>query len=67
MDFEKGETIQEIIENTFVLFYFNLCTGDYAISWAEDEMIRQVELEEYEIAEGIKKAINFKKYGNSNL
>jgi|TARA_R110002167_G_C12687604_1_gene652084 hypothetical protein len=67
MDFERGETTKEIIENTFCMFYFNIQTGDYTMKYCEEEMLRNVEAEEYEIAEGIKKAINFKKYGDSTL
>tara|TARA_R110000744_G_scaffold132346_1_gene240524 strand:+ start:590 stop:793 length:204 start_codon:yes stop_codon:yes gene_type:complete len=65
MDFEKGETVEERIENAFVMFYFNLMCGDYSIEYCEREIIKQEGLEEYEICEGIKKAISFKKYGNS--
>jgi hypothetical protein len=65
MDFEKGNTIEERIDNSFVMFYFNLCSGDYTIAYAEKELAKHIDMEEYEIAEGIKKAINFKKYGNS--
>jgi hypothetical protein len=67
MDFVKGNTTDEIIENTFCMFYFNIQTGDYSMKYCEEEMIRQAEAEEYEVAEGIKKAINFKKYGDSTL
>tara|TARA_Y100000385_G_scaffold262549_1_gene294288 strand:+ start:32 stop:235 length:204 start_codon:yes stop_codon:yes gene_type:complete len=65
MQFEKGDNIEERIDNAFVMFYFNLCSGDYSLKYCEDELVKHIELEEYEIAEGIKKAINFKKYGNS--
>ena len=65
MQFEKGENIEERIDNAFVMFYFNLLSGDWTIEYCESELTKHVELEEYEIAEGIKKAINFKKYGNS--
>ena len=65
MQFEKGENIEERIDNAFVMFYFNLLSGDWTIEYCESELTKHVELEEYEIAEGIKKAINFKLYGNS--
>lgn len=65
MTFDKGDNIEDRIENAFVMFYFNLCSGDYSIEYCESEVTKHVGLEEYEIAEGIKKAINFKKYGNS--
>ena len=65
MQFEKGDNIEERIDNAFVMFYFNLLSGDWTIEYCESELTKHVELEEYEIAEGIKKAINFKKYGNS--
>jgi hypothetical protein len=65
MQFEKGENIEERIDNAFVMFYFNLLSGDWTIEYCESELTKHVELEEYEIAEGIKKAINFKKFGNS--
>ena len=65
MDFEKGNTIEEIIENSFCMFYFNLMTGDYTIEYCESQIIKHEKSEDYEICEGIKKAINFKKYGNS--
>ena len=64
MQFEKGDNIEERIDNAFVMFYFNLLSGDWTIEYCESELIKHVEIEEYEIAEGIKKAINFKKYGN---
>jgi hypothetical protein len=64
MTFDKGETIEERINNAYAMFYFNLMTGDYSIQYCEEELIRQEALEEYEICEGIRKAINFKKYGN---
>ena len=64
MTFDKGETIEERINNAYAMFYFNLMTGDYSIQYCEEELIRQETLEEYEICEGIRKAINFKKYGN---
>ena len=59
MDFYKGDTIEERIDNSFTMFYFNLMSKDYTIEYCERELLKQVELEEYEIAEGIKKAINF--------
>ena len=65
MQFEKGNTIEERIDNAFVMFYFNLCSGDWTLDYCEKELSKHVESEDYEIAEGIKKAINFKKYGNS--
>lgn len=64
MTFDKGETIEERINNAYAMFYFNLMTGDYSIQYCEEELLRQEALEEYEICEGIRKAINFKKYGN---
>lgn len=64
MTFDKGETIEERINNAYAMFYFNLMTGDYSVQYCEEELIRQEALEEYEICEGIRKAINFKKYGN---
>ena len=65
MQFEKGDNIEERIDNTFVMFYFNLMSGDWSVEYCEEELAKHVDLEEYEIAEGIKKAINFKKYGNT--
>lgn len=59
MDFYKGDTIEERIDNSFTMFYFNLMSKDYTIEYCERELLKQVELEEYEIAEGIKKAIIF--------
>ncbi len=47
------------------MFYFNLMSGDWSVEYCEEELAKHVDLEEYEIAEGIKKAINFKKYGNT--
>jgi hypothetical protein len=49
------------------MFYFNLMTKDYSIEYCERELTKQVELEEYEIAEGIKKAINFYKNNPQDL
>ena len=45
MDFEKGETVEERIENAFVMFYFNLMCGDYSIEYCEREIIKQEGLE----------------------
>lgn len=59
MDFYKGDTIEERIDNAFTMFYFNLMSKDYTIEYCERELTKQVGLEEYEIAEGIKKAIAF--------
>tara|TARA_R100000541_G_scaffold270_4_gene1053 strand:+ start:4248 stop:4457 length:210 start_codon:yes stop_codon:yes gene_type:complete len=59
MDFHKGDTIEERIDNAFAMFYFNLMSKDYSIEYCKREMLVQVGLEEYEIAEGIKKAIVF--------
>jgi len=59
MDFYKGDTIEERIDNAFAMFYFNLMSKDYSVEYCERELTKQVELEEYEIAEGIKKAIAF--------
>ena len=67
MDFIKGDTIEERINNSFAMFYFNLMTKDYSIEYCERELAKQVELEEYEIAEGIKKAINFYKNNPQDL
>lgn len=67
MQFERGEDLREKIDNVFMMFYFNLLSGDYSYEYCESEIEKHVELEEYEIAEGIKKAINFKKYGNSEI
>ncbi len=67
MDFYKGDTIREKVDNAFTMFYFNLMTGDWTVEFCEQELIIQVELEEYEIAEGIKKAINFYKNGNKSV
>jgi len=67
MDFYKGDTIEEKIDNSFAMFYFNLMTKDYSIDYCERELAKQVELEEYEIAEGIKKAINFYKNNPQDL
>jgi len=67
MDFHKGDTIEERIDNSFAMFYFNLMTKDYSIEYCERELAKQVELEEYEIAEGIKKAINFYKNNPQDL
>jgi hypothetical protein len=64
MDFEKGNTTKERIDNAFVMFYFNLCSGDYSVGYCIAELKRQEILEEYEICEGIKKALNFKEYGD---
>ena len=66
MQFEKGDTTEEKINNAYAMFYFNLMTGDYTIDYCEEECKRQEDLEEYEICEGIQKAIRFKKYGDSN-
>ena len=59
MDFHKGDTIEERIDNAFAMFYFNLMSKDYSIEYCKREMLVQVGLEEYEIAAGIKKAIVF--------
>ncbi len=59
MDFYKGDTIEERIDNAFTMFYFNLMSKDYSVEYCERELTIQVELEEYEIAEGIKKAIAY--------
>tara|TARA_R110002167_G_scaffold74168_1_gene207737 strand:+ start:839 stop:1111 length:273 start_codon:yes stop_codon:yes gene_type:complete len=64
MQFEKGDNIEERIDNAFVMFYFNLCSGDYSVGYCIAELKRQEILEEYEICEGIKKALNFKEYGD---
>ena len=63
MDFEKGENIEDRVANSFAMFYFNLMSKDYSIEYCRGQLTKHVELEEYEIAEGIKKAINF--YTNS--
>jgi|TARA_R110000765_G_scaffold77162_1_gene151674 hypothetical protein len=65
MDFEKGDTREEKINNVYMLFYFNLMTGDYALSYCESELSKYEDLQDYETCAGILKAINFKKYGNS--
>ena len=65
MDFERGETREERINNIYAMFYFNLMTGDYALSYAESEIAKHEELQDFETCAGILKAINFKKYGNS--
>ena len=65
MDFERGETREEKINNVYMMFYFNLMTGDYALSYAESELTKHEELQDFETCAGILKAINFKKYGNS--
>jgi len=67
MDFYKGDTIEEKIDNSFAMFYFNLMSKDYTIEYCERELTKQVELEEYEIAEGIKKAITFYKNNPQDL
>jgi len=67
MDFYKGDTREERIDNVFVMFYFNLLSGDWDEEYCEYELAKHVDLEEYEVAAGIKKAINFKKFGNSNI
>tara|TARA_R100000951_G_scaffold20114_1_gene16914 strand:+ start:485 stop:694 length:210 start_codon:yes stop_codon:yes gene_type:complete len=66
MQFEKGDTTEDIINNVYALFYFNLMTGDFSMDYCKRELKRQEDLEEYEICEGIQKAIRFKKYGDSN-
>ena len=64
MQFERGETTEEIINNAYALFYFNLMTGDFSMDYCKRELKRQEDLEEYEICEGIRKAMHFKKDGN---
>jgi len=64
MQFEKGNTIEERIDNAFVMFYFNLCSGDFSMDYCKRELKKQEDLEEYEICEGIRKAMHFKKNGN---
>jgi len=66
MTFDEGDTIEEKIDAHFVMFYFNLCSGDYSLEYCESEIIKQEGLENYEACQGIRKAINFKKYGNSS-
>ena len=66
MQMHQGDSIEETIDNVFVMFYFNLCSGDWTYKYCYAQMAQAVANEEYEIAEGIKKAINFKKYGNSS-
>ena len=46
MQFEKGENIEERIDNAFVMFYFNLLSGDWTIEYCESELTKHVELEE---------------------
>lgn len=65
MTFDRGETREERINNIYAMFYFNLMTGDYALSYAESELAKHEELQDFETCAGILKAINFKKYGNS--
>jgi hypothetical protein len=65
MDFEKGITREEKINNVYMMFYFNLMTGDYSLSYCEREITKHEELQDFETCAGILKAINFKKYGNS--
>lgn len=65
MDFDKGETREERINNIYAMFYFNLMTGDYALSYCESELSKYEKLQDYETCAGILKAINFKKYGDS--
>lgn len=65
MTFDQGETREERINNIYAMFYFNLMTGDYALSYAESELAKHEELQDFETCAGILKAINFKKYGNS--
>ena len=49
MDFDKGETREERINNIY----------------CESELSKHEKLEDYETCAGILKAINFKKYGDS--
>lgn len=65
MTFDRGETREERINNIYAMFYFNLMTGDYALSYAESELAKHEDLQDFETCAGILKAINFKKYGNS--
>mgnify|MGYP003657029595 FL=1 len=65
MDFDKGDTRQERINNIYAMFYFNLMTGDYALSYCEDQLVKHENLQDYEACAGILKAINFKKYGDA--
>tara|TARA_R110002126_G_scaffold237443_1_gene380957 strand:+ start:4113 stop:4325 length:213 start_codon:yes stop_codon:yes gene_type:complete len=65
MDFDRGETREERINNVYAMFYFNLMTGDYSLSYVESELTKHEKLQDFETCAGILKAINFKKYGNS--
>lgn len=65
MDFQLGDTREERINNVYAMFYFNLMTGDYSLDYAERQLVKFEDMQDFESCAGILKAINFKKYGDS--
>tara|TARA_R110000765_G_scaffold111258_1_gene202948 strand:+ start:1018 stop:1230 length:213 start_codon:yes stop_codon:yes gene_type:complete len=65
MTFDKGDTREERINNVYAMFYFNLMTGDYSLSYCESQLVKFENMQDFESCAGILMAINFKKYGNS--
>ena len=62
-----GMNMRDLIDAYFCLVYFNLQTGDYDEKFCLEQIVILEGIEEYEACEGIKKAINFLKYGNNTL